>query len=403
MRQQRFALFKKLRKQSPSWVVKKIFLNIILTILLILPIFTFIIIRDLERDVDSNDKEPWLRWYDDPSESIVISWETDSNTSTYLEWGISASNLSENVTIAGNVGVHHVYLNGLLPNTKYYYRVGASNTSTGNTYSFMTAPATENVPFTFLAISDTQESELGISHHARVAAAINDEPNARFVVHGGDVADHGSIQESWNYFFKHSSRYTPNIPLVFTLGNHDNKINQPMYRKYYAFNQTNELLYYSFNYSSLHVISLKFPYGNDGEFKPAMLSWLADDLNKSASKQFKLVVFHCPMLSSSFFGRHRRMEAELHPLFDQYNVTLVINGHSHHYERCLLDGVTYSIVAGGGGLMDPCHNTLPETQAIHSIPHYVRVRVDPSTGMKYEALMPDGTVFDSVLLQGGVP
>ena len=40
------------------------------------------------------------------------------------------------------------------------------------------------------------------------------------------------------------------------------------------------------------------------------------------------------------------------PLFRQYHVDAVINGHSHNYNRGVTNGVTYLVVGGGGGALD---------------------------------------------------
>lgn len=399
-----------LRRRRPAEIARMLSLNVLLTVALFVPLGAFLVLRDMERANDTNDKLPWLRFYGDPSTTIAISWETNASTTTYLEYGASPANLSTNVTSMVPVTMHHVHLDGLLPGTAYHYRVGAIDEGTGiaitgDTYSFKTAPA-GNAPFTFVVVSDTQESYLGMNHHQRVARAIKNEAlaGARFVVHGGDVANYGQRQDSWNYFFKHASAYSPILPFVFTLGNHDNMGGAALFRRYYAFNQTGEPLYHSFNYSSqVHVTSIPFPYGRDEEFDQDMLDWLDEDLNRSSAVPLKIVVFHCPVLSSGFFGRHRELETRVHPILARHGVALVINGHSHHYERCELDGVTYVVVAGGGGMMDPCHNLLPETRAIHNVPHYVRVTVHGTGTMLYEALTPDGVLFDAATLGGGAP
>ena len=397
---QRWGLFTALRSQRPSKIVKTLVVNVVLSFSLFVPIFAFLGIRSAERVVISRDKLPWLRFYDDPATTMVISWETSASSSSHVEYGMSTS-LGSVETDPALTTVHHVYLAGLQPNTTYFYRVGHNDSGTpvmGSIYSFTTAPGMTAAPFTFLAMSDTQESELGINHHPLVAAGLAREAaaGARFVLHGGDVADSGNDQEEWDYFWKHAGVYSPNLPIMTAIGNHDNRPGEPLYRKYFAFRTPGEPLYYSFNYTALlHVLVLRIMYGQESDFTTEMMSFVNTDLTASAVIPFKVLVFHCPLISSGFFGINQVVMDHMRSLLATYNVTVVITGHDHHYERLILDETTHLVIGGGGGLLDPCHNVLAETQAVGSFPHYVRFHVDPARGMSYEALLPDGTVFDA--------
>ncbi|MFX0099843.1 MAG: metallophosphoesterase [Candidatus Hodarchaeota archaeon] len=416
MSREKFGLIKKLRAQKPVKTIKSLFVNLILTISLFIPLLVFIGVRNMEMDVDTMEKDPWLVFASDPSftsntsTNISILWETDVDSTSRVEYGTDRANLNNSSTNVVISTLHHVNLTGLSPNTKYYYRVGANSTSMKEEiYEFMTAPTDPSESFYFLAISDTQEvEEIGINHHDRVARAIQEHNGqARFIINAGDIGDNGSSQESWNYFFKHAAKYSPNIPFAFTLGNHDNKAGQPMYRKYFAFNSPYPgSLYYSFNYSNVHVVSIEVPYGRDYEkwAEPGspMMTWLKEDLNKSQNKDFRIVVFHCPIYSSGFFGYHRELKSALHDaVFVPYNISLVITGHSHHYERCIVDDIRYIVCGGGGGVMDPCHNTLPWTQAVAAFPHYVKFTYDQLIGLEIGSYTPDGVLFDSDILGGG--
>lgn len=416
MTREKFSLIKKLRSQKPAKTVKTLLINIILTCLLLTPVVVFIGVRYAEMDVQAMEKEPWLVFASDPSfnsntsSRISVLWETETGSTSRVEYGTDRDNLNDSATSATITTLHHVNLTGLAPDTKYYYSIGedASNMK-DKIYEFWTAPTNPAESFYFLAISDTQEvKEIGINHHGRVARAIQEHNGeARFIINAGDIGDNGSSQESWNYFFKNAARYSPCIPFAFTLGNHDNKTGQPMYRKYFAFNSPAPgPLYYSFNYSEVHVISIEVPYGRDYEkwADPGsdMMTWLEEDLTNSQDKEFRVVVFHCPIYSSGFFGYQRALKEALHDaLFVPYNVSLVINGHSHHYERCIADGIRYIVCGGGGGVMDPCHNTLPETQAVASFPHYVKFTYDQSTGLSIDSYTTYGQLFDSDVIGGG--
>ncbi|NMC03900.1 MAG: metallophosphoesterase family protein [Candidatus Lokiarchaeota archaeon] len=401
----RWGLLSTLRQHGLAKSAKLLVVNVILSVALVLPVFIFLGARAEERVVLTADKSPWLRFYDDPSTSMVVSWETSEMSNSYVLYGESSTSLDMIAADASMVLVHHVYLSGLSQNTRYYYRAGHNSTGTpvlGATFSFMTAPVNVTAPFTFLAISDTQESTLGINHHAVVADGLAREARlgARFTLHAGDVADSGTDQDEWNYYWKHAATYSASLPILPAIGNHDDHGSQPMFRKYFAFRAPGEPLYYSFNYSSLlHVTALKITYGRETDFTSpggmAMMGFLAADLAAAASMPFKIVYFHCPIISSGFFGVNQVVMDNIRPFLAQYNVTVVITGHDHHYERLIMDSTTHLVIGGGGGVLDPCHNVLQETRAVTSIPHYARFTIDPAQGMSFEACTPQGNVFDA--------
>ena len=73
--------------------------------------------------------------------SIIIMWETDSNSDTRVEWGTSTF-LGNNTSGTafynyGNSQIHTVLLDGLNPDTRYYYRAITSNLSS-EIYDFIT-------------------------------------------------------------------------------------------------------------------------------------------------------------------------------------------------------------------------------------------------------------------------
>ncbi|MBD3185355.1 hypothetical protein GF325_00895 [Candidatus Bathyarchaeota archaeon] len=394
-------LVRKIRASPKKKLARTITINITLTIALIVPMFLYTEVRMLDRQKDYPDKEPWLRFLSDPSNSVTISWETSIGKNTTVQYDTNPFTLSNTISRTENVTMHHVNITGLNPNTQYYYRVGPQvDGEMSALYHFWTAPADQATSFTWLCISDTQESSEGQHHHPRVARALakyNGE--ARFIGNGGDVANYGSSKRSWDYFFKCARPYAPYQPFAFALGNHDDSSSHtaPMYHQYFAFHE-NEPLYYSFNYSMLHYVSIPVPRGKESELTTELMSWLESDLANSMDKLYRVVIFHCPILSSGFFGRNRILEEHLHPIFDQYNVSLVINGHSHHYERSYMDGIYYVVAAGGGGHMDPCHNALPETQVLGSFPHYLKITCTTSS-MTMEAISPEGSLFDQVEME----
>jgi hypothetical protein len=104
--------------------------------------------------------------------------------------------------------------------------------------------------------------------------------------------------------------------------------------------------YYSFDYGAVHFVSLDSQLSaRDPDQLDAMKAWLIDDLS-STTADWTIVIFHHPPYSkganhdsddteklNGFDMPQQWMREEFVPIFDQYGVDVVYNGHSHSYER----------------------------------------------------------------------
>lgn len=129
------------------------------------------------------------------------------------------------------------------------------------------------------------------------------------------------------------------------LGNHDAREQ----RDYKLFNMDGKL-YYSFKAPRQKV---RFFMLDSTYPVPEQIDWLEKEL-KSSSDDWKIVAFHHPLYSSG--GRHGsdvRLRETLEPLFIKYNVSLVLAGHDHFYERIKPQhGIAYFVTGSGGQLAD---------------------------------------------------
>jgi predicted MPP superfamily phosphohydrolase len=130
-----------------------------------------------------------------------------------------------------------------------------------------------------------------------------------------------------------------------SLGNHDSREQ----RYYKPFNMDGKL-YYSFKAPKQDVrfFALESTYMDDEQLK-----WIEDELKKSNEK-WKICFFHHPLYSSArTHGSELKLRAVLEPLFIQYDVSLVLNGHDHVYERIKpQNGIQYFVTGSGGQLRE---------------------------------------------------
>ena len=126
-----------------------------------------------------------------------------------------------------------------------------------------------------------------------------------------------------------------------SLGNHDN---------------ANQTKYDLFGMNGEHFYSFKAPKQNVRFFalessnpSPAQMAWLEKEL-KSSTDEWKIAYFHHPLYSSARgHGSTEPLRKVLEPLFVRYNVSVVMTGHDHTYERTKPQQGIIHFVAGSAG------------------------------------------------------
>lgn len=127
-----------------------------------------------------------------------------------------------------------------------------------------------------------------------------------------------------------------------SLGNHDAREQ----RYYKQFNMDGKL-YYSFKAKqSVRFFALESTY-----MDPQQIAWLEKEL-KDSNEDWKIPYFHHPPYSSGDrHGSDERLREVLEPLFIKYNVSVVLTGHDHFYERTKPQkGIVYFVCGSGGQL-----------------------------------------------------
>lgn len=126
------------------------------------------------------------------------------------------------------------------------------------------------------------------------------------------------------------------------LGNHDAREQ----RFYKLFNMDGKLYYTIKPKADVRFFFLESTYP-----VPEQIQWVENEL-KNSDSDWKIAVFHHPLYSSGDrHGSDLRLREVLEPLFLKYNVSVVLNGHDHFYERIKPQkGIQYFVVGSGGKL-----------------------------------------------------
>ena len=363
----------------------------------------------------------WIAYGPDPARQIYVSWSAGTADGTspavpapQVRFGLDHGyGRIEHAAFSGTVPVpaisgepaeNTVYsnalLNGLFPNTTYHYSVSNDGVNWSPDVTFTTA-AQGLTDFRFTMVGDEATSDRTSLPVAQSTAALS--PRFNVVVGDLSYAGGGSGYYS-NGVPTDVSAFSPglwdtylgivgpnaaqSIPWQVGVGNHEMEpLNDFGYigfttrfpQAYAPPRATGSPVLKAFTYGNVAVIQLD---GNDlsaelddnnGYTEGKQTSWLARKLAEYRSPgsgiDFIVVGFHNMVFSSNTtHGSDGGIRTVWQPIFDQYNVDLVVNGHVHAYERSYpiiggevtktvpsggtvhpeTDGTTY-IGAGGGG------------------------------------------------------
>jgi hypothetical protein len=235
--------------------------------------------------------------------------------------------------------IHKAAVNHLLPGTEYVYRVGSSSGYSAQGV-FKTAEIDPD-SFTFLNITDTQggsAKDYNVWKNT-LDKALSKFPDAKFLVHTGDMVDAGYLAKQWDMFISAAQGEMMNLPILPAVGNHDalnkNKTNYNFSNFTDRFNLpdsgitgTQAGTVYSVDYGDLHIAVMNTQCGSSNYKKQA--EWLEKDMS-SSNKLWKVVALHRGPYGATYDTTDIRKAWA--PTFDKLGIDLVLQGHDHNYMR----------------------------------------------------------------------
>lgn len=349
--------------------------------------------------------------------SIRIHWETADSATTKVEYSIAQFNSGQpafnlSAGVAGSRTMHHVQLNSLQPQTKYFYRTisllpnGDSITSSINTFE---TAVNDSSAFAFAVFSDSQNDWRDPEAWKRISTqAYKERPN--FAVHAGDLVDLGYMKDDWvDEFFAQSNLFMKTIPIFSIPGNHEHDA-----ALYYQYMYVPKPYFYSFRYGNAEFFMIDTDqYQEEG----TNLYNQVELALAQSSAYWKFVVHHHPPFSSDdddFGNTYAEAStlgdnevAQLTPLYEKYGVDIVFYGHIHTYERSWPvsnkkivseNGVHYINMGGAGGSLEaPAPTRSWFTNKLRTIHHFGYVRIYQNQ-LYFEAIDENGFAFDSFSL-----
>jgi MYXO-CTERM domain-containing protein len=315
--------------------------------------------------------------------SVRVKWRTASATDSAVRFGLSAQNLTENASASTQTTDHEVLVDGLQPQTRYYYSVktDAADWAGGSGYYFETAPSSHqsdqhSTRIWVLGDSGTANSSARAVRESYLDWANNEAPDVWLML-GDNAYPDGTDAQYQDAVFEMYPTMLRRVALWSTLGNHDGHSAtsadlQGPYYDIFSLPKNAEAggvasgteAYYSFDYANIHFVCLD-SYDTDRSANGAMANWLRDDLS-ATTQPWIIAFFHHPPYTkgshnSDTEGRLIDMRQNLLPILEEHGVDLVLSGHSHSYERSFLidghygDSTTFSnthLVDDGDGRAD---------------------------------------------------
>ena len=353
------------------------------------------------------------------SSSVVVQWATDGATNaTEVRFGDSPTQLDKIAHgFSFDYGAtdrrqHEVHLCGLQAGRTYYYDAGGSKGRSA-VYKVTTAPdAATDVKI--LVGGDTRTNPDVWANLAKSAIA----QGATAMVMTGDAVASGGIQSQWDALFGAAPELFAQLPGIWAHGNHEGL--DEAYFAQFALPDNGSASgveeWYATTYGPLRFVTLNDTVSSSSVITGVERTFL--DLTLSAVDRtrtpFVVAMHHQPMYTtSSGHSPALDLRAAWAPLYDQYHVNAVLNGHVHSYEStkpmtggtgtsdgtATTDalGTRYLVFGGGGADLYAFKTTQPYIQARESV-HGFAVMSASATQLKWTALRADGSTIETLTI-----
>lgn len=376
----------------------------------------------------------------DNSTSRTIMWQSDSSEADavieYRQDGtdtLQTTNATDKAfTDDGSTTyIHEGTLTGLTPSTKYEYRIGYGTDRRSDWYSLETAGSSV---YDVLIYPDSQSGDYS-GWEQLVKDSAHRNPRTALYISMGDLVDNGEQDYQWRTWLNSIRPLSANVPLATTLGNHemytlDWKMREPRaYLNYFDVppngNETFNGRYYSYDYGDVHYVVLDTQFyesnheDNHDTHHPDLydvqVQWLRQDLAAN-TKKWTVVLMHRDPFQYAFnspgSSRAAGFDEEgvlFMPIFDEFNVDLVLSAHLHSYRNRGhvrnfdrdASGPLYILTGIAGDARRP--NWQKHPLDVYVAPdrekdNYMTMTVTPNK-LIVKAFLPDGTQLDESVIE----
>jgi len=304
------------------------------------------------------------------STGIMIRWRTDVSARSKVYYGSTAGKLDLSVEDHTLLNEHKIKLSGLKPDTKYYYSIGdLKDTLQGNSENyFVTLPEPGKIGhYRIAALGDCGDNSINQRQvKDQMLKYMGTEGINAWILLGDNAYQDGTDSEYQSKFFNiYKDDLLKKYALFPTPGNHDyhdrdfnakraQETHETAYYQNFSMPTEGESggtpshtqAFYSFDIGNIHFISLDSYGKEENAYRlydtiGPQVQWVKKDLAANKNKGWVIAFWHHPPYT---MGSHNSdKEAELIEIrknfigvLERAGVNLVLNGHSHDYERSRL-------------------------------------------------------------------
>lgn len=299
--------------------------------------------------------------------SIRVLWqmaEETQPTTAILWYGIDENNLRDSIVtdqgwmVADEGYMHIVDVNGLQPNTKYYYQVGDAKRRSDKISSTTTAPE-RGTAYRIFTISDIHgNAKNNWSNMQDMICALQ----ANIGIFNGDHVSDVGADRLWNgYFFTPGEPFLSCTPIISSAGNHETGVPQTKrwsscYDYFWQFSHgisedsitdPRGEAYFSFPYGNADVLVININGDKSSpQFTPGskQYQWLEHTLAIS-SAPWIFIFGHVGIYTTGYHGQWSAEPKRIAPLLEKYAAMgkhiIYFCGDDHSFEHLYKDGVHY--------------------------------------------------------------
>lgn len=292
----------------------------------------------------------FLTWQADPTTTMTVQWVGPENVAptpiqyatvdgAFWQFGRVTTKPYPNTDLM----VHRCELTGLTPGTEYQFQIGSISPK----YRFRTMPAKATNTMQFVSGGDC-----GVNVHAIGTNILAAKQEPHFALIGGDLAyDNGRSPDTFTKFLQNYHRHMIDakgrlIPMITCIGNHEvngsyktKRINSPQYLSVFdgLFAEKTFGVLDIGDYLSLVLLDTDHIEPIGGE----QTDWLEMTLAARQERPHLIVANHVPAYPSyrapegkdGKFGTGEEQRKFWSPLFERYNVDVVLEHHDHTFKR----------------------------------------------------------------------
>ena len=311
--------------------------------------------------------------------SIVVRWRTDALIRGRVHYGSRVDQLDKVADDSTLTTEHIVKIDGLQPETKYFYSIGSFKASlqgdSGN--YFVTLPPAGKKGFYRIGVfgdcGNNSTNQRNV-HQAMLNYLGNNYLNAWILLGDNCYSDGTDAEFQAKFFNIYKDDLLKKYPLFPAPGNHDyhdiessaevaQRTHTIAYYQNFSMPEEGEAggaashtkAFYSYDIGNVHFLSLD-SYGKEENMyrmydtAGPQVQWVKRDLEANVNKQWIVAYWHHPPYtmgshSSDNSGELKLIRENFIRILERYGVDLILCGHSHDYERSKLMAGYYGMEA----------------------------------------------------------